>query len=179
MMYDHTIFCLNILTNTVEMESDQAKRVLDAIVVAVDGGAHQRSGLPWLAGWIVSRTSGFRESIMKGSFGSGPSSAVDNELKTGEDDNLVTSGNGFVLLAYLMIGDDFTSHKIRDVVLKELPVDHNGVSGGIQFIVKVLKAFCNYYHYTVGDISVAVIAPVVKLISGLELLGMQATSFMD
>lgn len=179
MMYDHTIFCLNILTNTVEMESDQAKRVLDAIVVSVDGGAHQRSGLPWLAGWIVSTTSGFRESIMKGSFGSSASSAVDNELKTGEDDNLVTSGNGFVLLAYLMIGDDFTSHKIRDVVLKELPVDQNGVSGGIQFIVKVLKAFCNYYHYTVGDISVAIIAPVVKLISGLELLGMQAASFMD
>jgi hypothetical protein len=179
MMYDHTIFCLNILTNTVEMEPDQAKRVLDAIVVVVNDGAHQRSGLTWLAGWVFSKTAGFRESILKGSFGSSASSAVDNELKTGEDDNLVTSGNGFVLLAYLMIGDDFTSHKIRDLVLKELPVDHNGVSGGIQFIVKVLKAFCNYYHCAVGDISIAVIAPVVKLISGLELLGMQATSFMD
>lgn len=116
---------------------------------------------------------------MKGTFGSSASPAIDNELKTGENDNLVISGNGFVLLAYLIIGDDFTSHKIRDAVLKELPVDHNGVTGGIQFIVKVLKAFCNYYHCTVGDISIAIIAPVVKLISGLELLGMQVTSFMD
>ena len=174
MMYDHTIFCLNILTNTVEMKPDQAKRVIEAIVVEVDCGTQQR-GISWLARWIVSMTSGFRESVMKGSFGSNASATVDNELKHGEDDNLVTSGNGFVLLAYLMIGDDFASREIRDIILKEMPIDQVGVSGGIQFIVKVLKAFCNYYHYTVGDISVAVIAPVVKLISGLELLGMQAT----
>ncbi|KAL3763796.1 hypothetical protein ACHAWU_001916 [Discostella pseudostelligera] len=173
MMYDHAIFCLNILTNTVEMDPDQAKRVIEAIIVDVDGDDHQ-SGLSWLTRWIVSTTSGFRESVMKGSFGSSASTNDDNELKTGEDDNLVTAGNGFVLLAYLMIGDDVSSRNNRDIILEELPIDQNRISGGIQFIVKVLKAFCNYYHYTVGDISVAVIAPVVKLITGLELLDLQA-----
>jgi len=173
MMYDHAIFCLNILTNTVEMDPDQAKRVIEAIIVDVDGDDHQ-SGLSWLTRWIVSTTSGFRESVMKGSFGSSASTNDDNELKTGEDDNLVTAGNGFVLLAYLMIGDDVSSRNNRDIILEELPIDQNRISGGIQFIVKVLKAFCNYYHYTVGDISVAVIAPVVKLITGLELFDLQA-----
>jgi hypothetical protein len=173
MMYDHAIFCLNILTNTVEMDPDQAKRVIEAIVFDVDG-AEEQSGLSWLTRWIVSTTSGFRESVMKGSFGSSASTHVDNELKTGEDDNLVTAGNGFVLLASLMIGDDVSSRNNRDIIQEELPIDQNGISGGIQFIVKVLKAFCNYYHYTVGDISVAVIAPVVKLITGLELLDLQA-----
>ena len=178
MMYDHTIFCLNILTNTVEMDPDRAKVMIGTIVV--DEGffstkqSGKISGLSWLARWIVSTTAGFRESVMKGSFGTNVvSSSIDNELKPGEDDNLVVSGNGFVLLAYLMIGDDLSSRKIRDTILKEIPTDEEGVSGGIKFVVKVLKAFCNYYHFMVGDISVAVIAPVVKLISDLEMLDLQ------
>ena len=39
-------------------------------------------------------------------------------------------------------------------------------------MIKTLKAFCNFYHYSVGDLSVAVIAPVVKLIAGLEKIDM-------
>mmetsp|Transcript_9583 Transcript_9583/g.17566 ORF Transcript_9583/g.17566 Transcript_9583/m.17566 type:complete len:178 (+) Transcript_9583:1-534(+) len=129
-------------------------------------------GLTWLVRWVVSKTTGFQNSVMKGSFGSQDetNTAIDtNELKAGEEENLVISGNGFVLLACLMVDHEHVSSgSIRDSILKELPIDSDGNSGGIQFMIKTLKAFCNFYHYSVGDLSVAVIAPVVKLITGLE-----------
>lgn len=169
--YDSIIFCLNILTNVVEMVPNLTKSMIENIVVN-EGLVCAESGLSWLARWVVSKTLGFQGSVMKGSFGSqaAASSTGDvSELETGEEDNLVTSGNGFVLLAYLMADDDtFPSHSIRNIILRELPSDKAGNSGGIQFMIKMLKAFCNFYHYSVGDLSVAVIAPVVKLISGLE-----------
>jgi hypothetical protein len=31
-----------------------------------------------------------------------------------------------------------------------------------------LKAFCNFYHYSLGDLSVAIVAPVGQLITELE-----------
>ena len=169
--YDNIIFCLNILTNIVEMVPNPTKSMIERIVVdelfiqASTGTA----GISWLARWIVSKTLGFQDSVMRGSFGSETETTpVDiNELKSGEEDNLVTSGNGFVLLACLMI-DEFPSKSIRDRILKEVPSDRNDNSGGIQFIIKTLKAFCNFYHFSVGDLSVAVIAPVIKLIAGLE-----------
>ena len=112
---------------------------------------------------------------MKGSFGSDDKehSSDGDELQAGEEGNLVTAGNGFVLLAYLMLEDETSSSSsssIRDKVVKELPIDESGSSGGIQYMIKTLKAFCNFYHYSVGDLSVAVIAPIVKLIAGLEKL---------
>ncbi|KAL7536695.1 hypothetical protein ACHAXR_007342 [Thalassiosira sp. AJA248-18] len=169
--YDNIVFCLNILTNVVEMVPNPTKSMIQAIAVSVESNA-QTSGISWLAQWVVSRTSGFQNSIMKGSFGTvaeGRSDIDTNELKAGEEDNLVISGNGFVLLACLMIDEDvFVSKNIRDSVIAELPIGSDGNSGGIQFMIKALKAFCNFYHYSVGDISVAVIAPVVKLITGLE-----------
>jgi len=170
MNYDNIIFCLNILTNIIEMVPNPTKSVIESIVVDVDG-SEKINGISWLAQWIVSKTSGFKDSILEGSFGS--KSRVSNvdldELKAGEEDNLVTSGNGFVLLACLMIDDaESPSHSIRNSVLKELPIDNDGNFIGFQFIVRTLKAFCNFYHYSVGDLSVAVIAPVVKLITGLE-----------
>ena len=130
------------------------------------------SGLSWLTQWVVSKTLGFQDSVMKGSFGSKASSTDDNELELGEEENLVTSGNGFVLLAYLFVDDGSHSglplKNNRDIILKELPFDKDRKSEGIHFIIKALKAFCNFYHYTVGDLSVAVIAPVIKLMVGLE-----------
>ncbi|KAK1748773.1 hypothetical protein QTG54_000712 [Skeletonema marinoi] len=171
--YDTTIFCLNILTNVVEMVPHSAKYMIEHIVV---NDVCRVNAIPWLARWVVSTTSGFRKSIMKGSFGSQgetEESAGSDELKAGEEGNLVTAGNGFVLLAYLMLEDESSSSStssIRDAVIKELPVDESGASGGIQYMIKTLKAFCNFYHYSVGDLSVAVIAPVVKLIAGLQKL---------
>eukprot|EP00986_Skeletonema_menzelii_P003518 scaffold1089_cov131-Skeletonema_menzelii.AAC.11 len=170
-LYDTTIFCLNILTNIVEMVPHSAKHMIEHIAINDEGV----SAIPWLTRWIVSSTSGFRKSIMKGSFGSQgetEESASGDELKAGEEGNLVTAGNGFVLLAYLMLEDEPSSSSvsIRDVVIKELPIDESGASGGIQYMIKTLKAFCNFYHYSVGDLSVAVIAPIVKLIAGLQKL---------
>ena len=174
--YDNIVFCLNILTNIVEVVPNPTKSMIEAIVVyedfLSDDSNLRISGLTWLARWVVSKTSGFQDSVMQGSFGAENDGkpAVDiNELKAGEEDNLLTSGNGFVLLACLMIDDEsFSSRSIRESIVKELPIDLDGNSGGIQFMIKTLKAFCNFYHYSVGDLSVAVIAPVVKLITGLE-----------
>ncbi|KAL3822615.1 hypothetical protein ACHAXA_006400 [Cyclostephanos tholiformis] len=176
MDYDNSIFCLNIITNTVEMAPDLTKRIIEKIVLeegcASKEASTRLSGLTWLTRWVVSKTLGFQDSVMKGSFGSKASSTDDNELELGEEENLVLSGNGFVLLAYLII--DNGSHSglsfpnIRDVIIKELPFHKDGKSGGTHFMIKVLKAFCNFYHYSVGDLSVAVIAPVTKLIAGLK-----------
>lgn len=172
-LYDTTIFCLNILTNIVEMVPHSAKYMIEHIAVNDEGV----NAITWLSRWVVSTTSGFRKSIMKGSFGSQgeteETAGGGDELKAGEEGNLVTAGNGFVLLAYLMLEDEHSSSSsasIRDAVIKELPIDDSGASGGIQYMIKTLKAFCNFYHYSVGDLSVAVIAPVVKLIAGLQKL---------
>ena len=170
-LYDTTIFCLNILTNIVEMVPHSAKYMIEHITVNDEGV----NAITWLSRWVVSTTAGFRKSIMKGSFGSQgetEESTGGDELKAGEEGNLVTAGNGFVLLAYLMLEDESSSSSasIRDAVIKELPIDESGASGGIQYMIKTLKAFCNFYHYSVGDLSVAVIAPIVKLIAGLQKL---------
>ena len=179
--YDSTIFCLNILTNVVEMVPNPTKSMVAGMIIRESSQSQMLSTsvLSWLSRWIVFKTSGFRNAVMKGSFGSTaaePNSALndvdnneDSELKAGEEGNLVTAGNGFILLAYLMLDDDTPSSlDICDVVIEELPIDRGGNSGGIQFMIKTLKAFCNFYHYTVGDLSVAVITPVVKLIAGLK-----------
>jgi len=180
MDYDNTIFCLNIMTNMVEMAPSETRSMFEKIVV------NEWPGLTWLTRWVVSKTLRFQDSLMKGSFGSstcttdagtGLVECSDSGLESGEEENLVTTGNGFVLLAYLIVEEcdspssswTSSSQGLRDCILKELPTnDEDGESGGIQFIIKVLKAFCNFYHYSVGDLSVAVIAPVVKLITGLE-----------
>jgi hypothetical protein len=172
--YDTTIFCLNILTNIIETAPQTAKHMIENIVITNE----EMDAISWLTRWVVSTTSGFQKSVMKGSFGSDDKehSSDGDELQAGEEGNLVTAGNGFVLLAYLMLEDETSSSSslsIRDKVVKELPIDESGASGGIQYMIKTLKAFCNFYHYSVGDLSVAVIAPIVKLISGLEKLDVQ------
>ncbi|KAL7513325.1 hypothetical protein ACHAXN_010721 [Cyclotella atomus] len=167
--YDAIIFCLNILTNVAEMIPSYTRDIF------VDMNARAGlNGITWLTRWIVTKTTGFQRAIMKGSFGSTAQidvvSSEHEELQSGEEGNLVTAGNGFVLLAYLMLDEDNSTvtARIRDIIIEELPVDKSGKSGGIQFMIKTLKAFCNFYHYSVGDLSVAVIAPVIKLIAGLE-----------
>ena len=168
--YDSTIFCLNILTNVAEMIPTPTRAIfLDMLI------DKELKGITWLTEWLMSKTLGFRQAVMKGSFGTTTTEECtneshDDELKSGEESNLVTAGNGFVLLAYLMLDDDnaTATTQMRETVIKELPVDETGKSGGILFMIKTLKAFCNFYHYSVGDLSVAVIAPVIKLISGLE-----------
>mmetsp|Transcript_1902 Transcript_1902/g.4132 ORF Transcript_1902/g.4132 Transcript_1902/m.4132 type:complete len:1580 (+) Transcript_1902:91-4830(+) len=191
--YDSDILCLNILTNVVEMVPHPTKATIVGMTVtneASDSSDLNMSAVAWLSRWIVSKTSGFRKSVMKGTFGSAAvaksSSASDiaesnddySELKAGEEGNLVTAGNGFVLLSYLMLNDNsFSSQTIQDIVIGELPIDEDGTSGGIQFMIKTMKAFCNFYHYSVGDLSVAVISPIIKLIAGLEKLDFTRNCF--
>ncbi|KAL3787901.1 hypothetical protein HJC23_000143 [Cyclotella cryptica] len=167
--YDTTIFCLNILTNIAETIPSSTREIFLGLLIK-----GEVKGISWLTQWIVSKTSGFQSAVMKGTFGStrhdDSTANNDSELKPGEEGNLVTSGNGFVLLSYLMLDDNngTTTSQIRDIIVRELPIDETGNSGGIQFMIKTLKAFCNFYHYSVGDLSVAVIAPVIRLIAGLE-----------
>ena len=160
--YDSAIYCLTILSNVVEMSPSLSKGNFEKMVVS------GTSAISWLAQWVVSRTSGFKRSVMQASFGSQDVSPADEDvgLKEGEEDNLLAAGNGFVLLASLMIDESssFPISSIRSSIIEELPEQR------IQFMINTLKAFCNLYHYSVGDLSVAVIFPVKKLISGLELL---------
>ena len=90
---DRVIFCLNILTNILEMEPNAAKLVFENMVV--DEMTPKISSLSWLTRWVVSKTKGFQASVMGGSFGSqdSASSAASGELKSGEEANLVTAGN--------------------------------------------------------------------------------------
>lgn len=79
---------------------------------------------------------------------------------------------------------DFVT-KIRQSVLCQMPkinaventadeneVDKKGAAsstdGGISFMIRVLKAFLNFYHYSIGDLSVAVVEPVLKLVEELK-----------
>ncbi|KAL9184871.1 hypothetical protein ACHAXT_002648 [Thalassiosira profunda] len=181
---DDVIFCLNVLTNVVEMAPAPATAALAAVVLAGHsvGAAEATKGLAWLARWVVATTAGFRAAVLAGRFGAPAGDGAADpatsggavELPPGEEANLVTAGNGFVLLAYLLTdggggdgdgapSDATAATAVRDAILAALPG-----AGGVRFAINTMKAFCNFYHFSVGDLSVAVVAPVVKLIRGLE-----------
>jgi hypothetical protein len=152
--YDSITFCLNALANVVESSNGEAREIL----------ANLSNGefLQWLVQWLVDQTKSFRGAVVESSSGN---KLLDGHLEAHENENLVTSGNGFVLLACLMINDDDTC-KIRDVILSGLPGPSN--TAKIDFVKNVLSAFCNFYHYSIGDLSMAVVAPVKELIRKLE-----------
>ena len=52
--------------------------------------------------------------------------------------------------------------------MKQMPLNSDGSSSGLSFVVNTLKAYCNYYHMSMGHMSVAVVAPVKQLIVELE-----------
>ena len=49
----------------------------------------------------------------------------------------------------------------------------------LEFITKTLKAFLNLYHYSVGELSVAVVAPVKHLIEDLNKMMMVLELSLD
>ena len=49
-----------------------------------------------------------------------------------------------------------------------MPTDEEGRDIGITLMIKTLKAFCNFYHFSIGPLSVAIVTPVLKLIKDLE-----------
>jgi hypothetical protein len=169
MRYDSVIFCLNTLTNVVE--SGGNRKILAEMEVP---GSHGKElFLTWLTRWVVSQTTSFRDAVVGSTFGSSPSKHASRQLDAQEEEKLVTAGNGFVLLACLMEDnrggtDSAVTDGIRDLVLAQVPGDDSDTS--ITFMKNTLKAFCNFYHYSIGDLSVAVVAPVKKLIQQLEVI---------
>ena len=180
--YDVVIFCLNILTNVVEMAAFNGarKQIFDLMLPCVDGKVS--SSLSWLASWLTGQTASYRDTVMK-SFGDGgeskslPADGADKprDLTKEEEENLVVAGNGFILLAYLMKADDEAKGvadeltcKIRRTILSEMPTDEEGRELGVTLMIKTLKAFCNFCSWSMGPLSVAVTTPVLKLIMDLE-----------
>jgi hypothetical protein len=120
----------------------------------------------------------------------------DDVLSQKEVECLVLAGNGCILLTWLMKkpGMDQThsqeqnnnhSYNVcstswnRDVcciVIPELTQvvllgiqDHNEINeNAIDVVVKTLKAFLNYYVFSVGETSIVVVDPILKLVSDLE-----------
>lgn len=172
--YDCIIFCLNSLTNCVESSHATVQRLA---CTAVKGDSKDKRKtvefMAWMTDWLVGETSSFRDAVQDKRFGSSDSQHVMRPLEKHEEDGLVTAGNGFVLLACLLIdGASHTASAISDaphprvVVLKHLP--GYTLDEKVAFIKNTLKAFCNFYRYSVGDLSVAVIKPVQSLIAQLE-----------
>ena len=195
--YDVITFCLNVFTNVLHLQtvaSKEARRLMaELFLEEADDvlGIEEKRALSWLAMWVASQTESYRDALMTGSFGErdvkcpGIESPSSRGLEKHEEEYLITAGHGFIVLACMMreaeqgvaVGgqnvDSFMEDKkitlrIRSTVLAEMPKDNNGDAIGVTFIIKTLKAFCNFYHYSVGALSVAVISPVVKLITELE-----------
>jgi hypothetical protein len=186
--YDMIIFCLNTLSNTV-----RAKNLLIALAeykvpVTSDYENRSRKGQPssledeffltWLSRWLFNETTSFRDEVMRGTFGEKSDRGTLREMRVlekGEEEHLITAGNGFILMACLMIQsifeDEQFSAKIRKLILEELQVNQDG--GGLQLIKNTLKAFCNFYHCSLGDLSIAIVAPVSRIIAEIETMQVQ------
>lgn len=178
LLYDAIIFCLNILANFVE--SGGSCRILAKISTLkqhTGAGNNDYGGsyfLQWLTRWLVDETVSFREAVVESTFGSSPSKHQDRQLDALEDEKLVIAGNGFVLLCCLLIEDDNgnekpsvgTSESVTNIILDELP--GTNCDSKLTFMKNTLKAFCNFYHFSIGDLSLAIVAPVKQLIKRLD-----------
>ena len=161
--FDAMIFCLNTLTNAVESGD---KRVYEAVV---DSQISAKPAPVWLTHWLVHEASGFRDTLLE--LGSSPSKHASRKLERQEDDRLLLTGNGFVLIACLLTSTEYSP--VLDALLEEIPGDSRAMRLG--FIIAALKAFANFYQFFIGELSVAVVAPVKKLILLLESLQMEAS----
>ncbi|CAB9527240.1 expressed unknown protein [Seminavis robusta] len=185
--YDTCIFCLNALTNIVGDETTgNARRIL--LSMECLRGDKPIPFLTWLTQTLVGQTESFRDSIMKGSFGSnsaaGPNQHSQRVLTKNENEKLVIAGHGCVLLACLLMDapDDAPGLKdatssIRELILSEMPLnDENGLLSGTKFLKNTLRAFSNFIYSRIGDLSVAIIGPVRELITGLDKIKVEVVS---
>jgi hypothetical protein len=170
LIYDSVIFCLNILANVVE--SGGSRRILSEMSVPSYDREGNQLFLSWLTRWLVGETHSFREAVTESTFGTSMSNHEERKLDAHEDEKLVTAGNGFVLLSCLLVDEnddeanaDSSAYKI---ILSELSGDDRDAK--MSFLKNTLKAFCNFYHYSIGELSVAIVAPVKLLIKRLELI---------
>eukprot|EP00554_Chaetoceros_debilis_P012063 CAMPEP_0194117770 /NCGR_PEP_ID=MMETSP0150-20130528/32688_1 /TAXON_ID=122233 /ORGANISM="Chaetoceros debilis, Strain MM31A-1" /LENGTH=1337 /DNA_ID=CAMNT_0038808913 /DNA_START=207 /DNA_END=4220 /DNA_ORIENTATION=- len=177
--HDAIIFCLNILTNTLESSSVHIvrKKILKLKLHESRNGENQLAPV-WLACWVVRQTESFRDVLLSGCFGHNDETTVGNEkereLKLHEDEYLVRAGNGCILLACLLREQKESTEEakgetqqLRDLVLSQMPISKHG--NRMILMINTMKAFCNFYRYSIGEfMSVAVTAPVVKLIEEVE-----------
>jgi hypothetical protein len=179
--YDCIIFTLNTLTNIAESSSFQELRKA-FLETSVDG---DRCALLWLSHWAVVQTEAFREHARENEISDHRTDSVaresDNRIDRSEGESLVTAGNCFVLLACMMretfqgkkdscfltrkLEYEEATNQARHIICAQLP--GNGTAG-VHFIIQILKAFCNYYHYSIGELSSAVVEPIIRLLSDLE-----------
>ena len=116
------------------------------------------------------------------------SSNEERDLTKEEEESLVLAGNGFTFLVWFMkqpqnadkislCDSNRTSLDLMEHEQKnnnELAITRQQIfslmpySKGKLYISNTLKAFSNYYHYSIGELSFAVVAPVRKLIIELE-----------
>ena len=182
LLYDAIIFCLNILANFIE-SGGSCRTLAKMSILQLNTGAGTSSDciqfLQWLTRWLVDETVSFREAVVESTFGSSPSKHQDRQLDAQEDEKLVIAGNGFVLLCCLLIDDDKskngnrtvecsdgTSESAAYIILNELP--GTSCDSKLKFMKNTLKAFCNFYHFSIGDLSLAIVAPVKQLIKRLD-----------
>jgi hypothetical protein len=173
--YDSIIFCLNSLTNTLETTSSlsMCESLVNLEVSNMNNSSNEKpeNALSWLSSWVVDQTLPFRDAVIDPTL---PTSKASRGLKSSEDEYLLTAGNGFVLLACFLRedafmpcdnpGKDITS-KARRLILENIPRNDEGK---LVLAINTLKAFCNFYRYSIGELSVAVIDPVLKLVTMLE-----------
>lgn len=194
-VYDTRVLCLNTLANAVREDSNGEIRqiLVDMKLPCSEKQKQSVCFLSWLTEWLVLQTNSFRDSIMKGSFGEEDSKTGQNtehsarELDKHECDQLVTVGNGCVLLACLLqepsasLGGERKKtmtkvvQSVREMILAKMPFD-NGLYTGTTFLKNTLRAFSNFLYFSMGDLSVAVVGPVGELIAQLEQMEVEVVS---
>ena len=176
--YDGTIFCFTTLANITEGAG--IGRILMEIELVLNSG-ETSSWLKWLCQWLVKQTETFRHEILsigntkngkRGSITTPADDSENGEIHQDEEEKLVAAGNGCVVLACLIsesdVDDSESSLDVRNLIKKQMPLNVDGSSSGLSLIVNTLKAYCNYYHMSMGQMSFAVVSPVKKLIDELE-----------
>ncbi|OEU22474.1 hypothetical protein FRACYDRAFT_267291 [Fragilariopsis cylindrus CCMP1102] len=181
--YDCALFCLTTFANIIE--GSDICRMLTEINVVLQSGS-SISWLKWLCQWIVKQTDSFREEILaigntkasnedtneRNNNSNNTSNDEDEGLHKHEEENLVAAGNGCVVLACLITepnnDDPESSVTIQTLIKDQMPPNKDGSSSDLTLIVNTLKAYCNYYHISMGQVSFAIIAPVKKLIEELD-----------
>jgi hypothetical protein len=168
--YDAVIFCLNSSANMVE--SGGSREVWTEMMVPSlnENNSEEILYLKWLTEWLVSQTEHFRKDLIDRPDNLAASKPSTRQLDSADQEKLVVCGNGFVFLACLMINNNSSNleHtlKTRELILCALP--GHDKTNKVNFLGNSLKAFCNFYTTTIGDLSVAVVVPVKALIAKLE-----------
>jgi hypothetical protein len=168
LVYDAIIYCLNIFANVVESGGS----CQTFVNMRLPDGLHGTSTcfLTWLTRWLVGQTKTFQDAVVESTFGTSPSKHTERKLSGNEEEKLNTVGNGFVFLTCLLVNESERAAECScsadRIVLRELPGADREAK--LAFLKNSLKAFLNFYHFSVGALSVAIIAPVKGLMKRLE-----------